>query len=410
MVHGNNCCVPLLLLLLGVLPSLASLGSTSPHALGSVGGGASANGIRRALVGASGRIAVVNDIAGHFEVLVSVVHVLRQIGVSPHIYYEGREDAPDSLGIKAWMGQDGPEPVWHPMRLLPPGAEEPAAVVMCISAEMAPAVCQERVAALKPSLLVLWVHRADTATATSKMLSLHSKLRLVALAPHVATLAQTRMKRPVTWDMPLAPYVSDAPCEELSCLRGFVVQGALRKYKSKVAAGFTRNYTALWEEMVAREPPAGTPRVQVCVLGKGGFRNQLGIPPAIDADVEYLTMLPYPEFWGRIYRSLALVPAFGMPVYLESRISSTITASLLTGTPLIADAQLMKVYSFLAPEHVFMKQSGENDVAAMYRILTLPLAEVMAKRRAVAALAARLNAQAATDFREMLREGGVTVS
>jgi hypothetical protein len=40
-----------------------------------------------------------------------------------------------------------------------------------------------------------------------------------------------------------------------------------------------------------------------------------------------------------------------------------------------------------------MKQPGENDVAAMYRILTLPLQEVMAKRRAVAALAAQLNAQ-----------------
>jgi hypothetical protein len=36
------------------------------------------------------------------------------------------------------------------------------------------------------------------------------------------------------------------------------------------------------------------------------------------------------EFWGRIHRSLALVPSFGMPVYYESRISSTITASLVT--------------------------------------------------------------------------------
>jgi hypothetical protein len=35
---------------------------------------------------------------------------------------------------------------------------------------------------------------------------------------------QRRMKQPVTWDMPLAPYVPDTPCEELSCLKGFVVQ------------------------------------------------------------------------------------------------------------------------------------------------------------------------------------------
>lgn len=34
--------------------------------------------------------------------------------------------------------------------------------------------------------------------------------------------------------------------------------------------------------------------VTVCVLGKGGDRGQLGIPPQIDADVEYLQRLPYP--------------------------------------------------------------------------------------------------------------------
>ena len=34
--------------------------------------------------------------------------------------------------------------------------------------------------------------------------------------------------------------------------------------------------------------------VTVCVLGKGGDRGQLGIPPQIDEDVEYLQRLPYP--------------------------------------------------------------------------------------------------------------------
>ena len=40
---------------------------------------------------------------------------------------------------------------------------------------------------------------------------------------------------------------------------------------------------------------------------------------------------PLQEFWGRIHRSYALVPAFGMSAYYESRISSTIIASLITG-------------------------------------------------------------------------------
>ncbi len=96
------------------------------------------------------------------------------------------------------------------------------------------------------------------------------------------------------------------------------MQGALRKYRSKAAAGFTRNYTHLWERMVqlkgerGRKGGAGStvqveagaakdgsaaPEdgvVTVCVLGKGGSRAQLEIPAEVDGDVEYLERLPYP--------------------------------------------------------------------------------------------------------------------
>lgn len=48
-----------------------------------------------------------------------------------------------------------------------------------------------------------------------------------------------------------------------------------------------------------------------------------------------------------IHRSYALVPAFGMPVYYESRISSTILASLITCVPVIAEQRLLDTYTFL---------------------------------------------------------------
>ena len=80
------------------------------------------------------------------------------------------------------------------------------------------------VSLLQPQLLILWVHRADTATASSKLLALHSTYKLVALAPHVAALAQARLKQPVSWTMPVAPFRPEQPCNNLACLRGFVVQ------------------------------------------------------------------------------------------------------------------------------------------------------------------------------------------
>ncbi len=53
------------------------------------------------------------------------------------------------------------------------------------------------------------------------------------------------------------------------------------------------------------------------------------------------------DFWSQIYTSYALVPSFGMPVYYESRISSTILASLITCVPIIAEQKLMDTYTFL---------------------------------------------------------------
>lgn len=82
-----------------------------------------------------------------------------------------------------------------------------------------------------------------------------------------------------------------------------------------MASGFTRNYTALWERMVELKAKhsqgqgaagsgggAGSrphTSVKVYVLGKGGFRSHLGIPPEVDGDVEYLERLPYPVGVGR---------------------------------------------------------------------------------------------------------------
>lgn len=351
------------------------------------------------------KIAVVNDIAGHFEVLGSVLHVLLSMDLSPHVYYVGRVDAPDSLGLDAWISQasttltSAPKGsiTWHPTRQMSAESDMRAKTLMCISAELAPKICQEMVARLQPQVLLLWVHRADTATATSKILQLHSKTELLALAPHVASLAQTRMKRLVRWAVPIAPFIPLAPassCTTKACLiqGGFAVQGALRRFRNKTYSGFTRTYHDLWKRMaeeVTKDPLRA--RATVHVLGKGGLRESLGIPKSIDKDVVYGERLPYLEFWARMHNALAIIPAFGSPIYYESRISSTILASIITSTPLIAEQRLIDTYTFLKPEHIFLRESGEDEVAAMYRIMDrMTESEIFNKKKALAKLAKEL--------------------
>ena len=377
---------------------------------------------------AESRIAVVNDIAGHFEVLGGVLHVLLSMGLSPDVYYTGRVDAPDSLGLKSWITQasttlsSSPSGTinWYALRL-GATANIRAQTVMCITAELAPKVCQEMVSTLRPKNLLLWVHRADTATATSKILLLHKKIELLALAPHVAALANTRMRRPVQWAVPIAPFVppaSSPACKTKACLikgmlfmyssslhsqlfsnfqpsrttGGFVVQGALRRFKNKTYSGFTRSYHELWRRMAEEVGRVGSrERVQIHVLGKGGLRDSLGIPPAVDKDVIYEERLPYLDFWGKMHNALAIIPAFGSPIYYDSRISSTILASIITSTPLIAEQRLIDTYTFLKSEHVFLRLTGEDEVGAMYRIMgQVPEGEIFKKKQALMDLAKEL--------------------
>ncbi len=138
------------------------------------------------------------------------------------------------------------------------------------------------------------------------------------------------------------------------------------------------------------------------------------------------------EFWGRIHRSLALVPSLGHAQYFLSRITSTVLASLITSTPMIADRRLLDVYAFLREEHVFLRRDGEDEVRferspcgreqvappgatlaaagctvqaeAMYRVASLKEAEVLSRRRALTQLRDELNQRSARLLRGWLDE------
>ncbi|GFR41927.1 hypothetical protein Agub_g2720, partial [Astrephomene gubernaculifera] len=138
----------------------------------------------------------------------------------------------------------------------------------------APKVCSTVVSAVQPRLLVVVVHRADTHTPHARFLSLvassaldpsaasssssggpdaPSALRLMALAPHVANLSSHKLRRPVSWSLPVAPFrppPATPPCERKECMRGFSIQGALRRFKSKHGNGLTRDFSGLWSRMM----------------------------------------------------------------------------------------------------------------------------------------------------------------
>ncbi|EFJ48709.1 hypothetical protein VOLCADRAFT_104568 [Volvox carteri f. nagariensis] len=376
------------------------------------------------------RLVIVNDVAGHFEVLAGILarlYTLMQkqqrqqlqqqqpsahttdlwIEPQPRVLYTGNARAPVDNGLNDWLGKEVVGAFsWHPLTASTaitdiaqppppppgPGWRTPADVIICVSAELAPKVCRNVLMAVQPRLLVVVVHRADTHTPNARILFLHPTFELMALAPHVANLSRHMLKRSVDWSMPVAAFTPRKPCRAKKCLRGFSIQGALRRFKSRHGNGFTRDYVGLWQRLMQLRA-TGQAVPPVVVMGKGQ-REDLLLPPELDDRVAFYPWLKYPDFWSLIHHSYALVPAFGMPVYYESRISSTILASLLTCVPVIAEQRLLDTYTFLEERHVFLRQPGEDEAAAMVRIMGLPEEEVFSRRDALCALQQQMNERA----------------
>ena len=74
------------------------------------------------------------------------------------------------------------------------------------------------------------------------------------------------------------------------------------------------------------------------------------------------------------------------------------------GTPLIAEQRLLDTHPYIKEEHVFLRQPGEDEVAAMYRIVQLPDDVIMAKRAAVARLREHLITRSTEKFRKLFED------
>ena len=119
---------------------------------------------------------------------------------------------------------------------------------------------------------------------------------------------------------------------------------------------------------------------------------------------------PYPRVLTRLLHQRAAHPASNLvklggipPLAVDSRL--TLSSLRRAGTPMIAEQKLLDVYPFFKAEHTFLRLPGEDEVAAMYRIMRMGEAEVMAKRTALAKLAEELTLNSMSVFRDVLGIG-----
>lgn len=64
---------------------------------------------------------------------------------------------------------------------------------------------------------------------------------------------------------------------------------------------------------------------------------------------------PPQEYYRTVQEAMAVLPAFASDVYYKTKASSSVATAITCGTPLVADRELLKAYSYLSKEATFIK-------------------------------------------------------
>lgn len=220
------------------------------------------------------------------------------------------------------------------------------------------------------------------------------RIRFVTMSPHVSDMLEERLlAHRIAQDRPSGPLLVSTypPVFSVDGLfegdkragRPYVVmQGSIQTER--------RDYDRTFRQFGHAVDLAGMPHEaspQVVVIGTGRTRP---LPDDLKDTVRFLTDVPYPAFYRTLHGALALLPAFAEEVYYFTKASSTVAASLISATPMIATPLLLKKYSFLSEEEVFLRRDLESEAQASVRLAALaPLvqsklsAAVLRKQRAL---------------------------
>ncbi|KXZ51932.1 hypothetical protein GPECTOR_11g58 [Gonium pectorale] len=375
------------------------------------------------------RIAVINGVPYHYEVLAGLLHVLSPYAPHTDVYLNRYTRAPTADG--AWellrWSKAKFTTITRGLASVLAKRRPKYDLVILVSTDYELDALTELLKHLPRRLTIAYIHNSDyehmprllevTAGSSANRSSAvgsaagdggggaGSEVQLVTLSPHAARSLAAASGQPVEWVLAAYPFQPQPDCLEATevdllghCLKGFAMQG---KFSS-----LRRNYSAIWDQLRAHQQELTRGDVgrlfHMNLLGKGD-ESRLGLPPELQPHVSLMRRLRFATFYNAIHRSFALIPALGSSKYYTDKFSSTILSSLIAGTPVVADARFLAAYRFFTPETVYVQGEGEQEVDVMLRLLRTRAPELLQVRRALRALQDRLNEQAAGFYAGKLR-------
>ncbi|KAH7461660.1 hypothetical protein IWW34DRAFT_674530 [Fusarium oxysporum f. sp. albedinis] len=228
------------------------------------------------------------------------------------------------------------------------------------------------------------------------------RLRFITLSDHVTNYMTGIVKRWATkmeaHDVPISTFppvftIPTAPIKNEATLR-FAMQGDLvvDRRPNRDYEGTFKRFAKLYSTGQA---------IELHVVGNGDL---LKVPDEAKDRIKFHRGLPYPEFYEVLHSATAMLPAFASHEYVESKASSTIAASLIVGSPLIADDGLLNAYRFLRRDDVYYRERGEDEIDVVERIAKLPEQDRLAKAEGLRGKNELLTKQGGDLFRKWISE------
>ncbi|KAK9459202.1 uncharacterized protein V1516DRAFT_681237 [Lipomyces oligophaga] len=104
-----------------------------------------------------------------------------------------------------------------------------------------------------------------------------------------------------------------------------------------------------------------------------GMRDRIG----------FITNLNFFEYFQELSKGVAIIPTLGNEHYYKSQASSTVSTSVVAGTPLIATTAFLYAHSQIPVDAVWLQGDDESELEVLTRVGRLPASDWVRKKNRV---------------------------
>jgi hypothetical protein len=120
-----------------------------------------------------------------------------------------------------------------------------------------------------------------------------------------------------------------------------------------------------FERMIDELPEPIVSRMHFVLAGDG---KKVGVPAKIMPHVSVNFSLDFIPYYNLLHESFALIPAFADEGYYKTKASSSVPASLIANTPIVASQALLESYGYMSHDAIW-HHTGESEMTAIYELL-----------------------------------------